>query len=96
MRTSNNDVTMIVDVINNLPVITSFELTSDLPIVVGQEAPLVFAVSAFDVDDPSGDGLNFNYTYPGGWIDGCTGSQASGATVNVPRPSSPASSATSR
>ena len=81
MRTSNNDVTMIVDVINNLPVITSFELTSDLPIVVGQEAPLVFAVSAFDVDDPSGDGLNFNYTYPGGWIDGCAGSQASGATV---------------
>ena len=81
MRTSNNDVTMIVDVINNLPVITSFELTTEGDIVVGQEDPLVFAVSAFDVDDPSGDGLSFAYSYPGGEIGGCTGTQAEGATV---------------
>ena len=81
MRTSNNDVTMVVDVINNLPVITSFELTTQGDIVVGQEDPLVFAVSAFDVDDPSGEGLNFAYAYPGGEIGGCTGSQSEGATV---------------
>ena len=80
-RTSNNDVTMVVDVINNLPVITSFELTTEGDIVVGQEAPLVFAVSAFDVDDPSGDGLSFAYSYPGGEIGGCSGTQAEGATV---------------
>ena len=81
MRTSNNDVSMVVDVVNNLPVITSFELTTEGDIVVGQEDPLVFAVSAFDVDDPSGDGLTFAYSYPGGEIGGCTGSQAEGATV---------------
>jgi hypothetical protein len=80
-RDSNNDATMVVDVINNLPVITSFELTTEGDIVVGQEAPLVFAVSAFDVDDPSGEGLNFAYSYPGGEIGGCTGSQSEGATV---------------
>ena len=81
MRPSNNRVTMVVDVVNNLPVITSFELTTEGDIVVGQEDPLVFAVSAFDVDDPSGEGMNFAYTYPGGEIGGCTGSQAEGATV---------------
>ncbi len=81
LRPSNNDATMVVDVINNLPVITSFELNTEGDIVVGQEAPLVFAVSAFDVDDPSGDGLTFAYSYPGGEIGGCTGTQAEGATV---------------
>jgi hypothetical protein len=81
LRPSNNDLTMVVDVVNNLPVITSFELNTEGDIVVGQEAPLVFAVSAFDVDDPSGEGLNFAYSYPGGEIGGCTGSQSEGATV---------------
>jgi len=81
LRLSNNDMTMVVDVVNNLPVITSFELNTEGDIVVGQEAPLVFAVSAFDVDDPSGDGLSFAYSYPGGEIGGCTGTQAEGATV---------------
>ena len=80
-RTSNNDASMVVDVINNLPVITSFELTTEGDIVVGQESPLVFAVAAFDVDDPSGNGLSFAYSYPGGAIGGCTGTQAEGATV---------------
>jgi hypothetical protein len=88
-RDSNNDATMVVDVINNLPVITSFELTTEGDIVVGQEAPLVFAVSAFDVDDPSGEGLNFAYSYPGGEIGGCTGSQSEGATVCTTPWSSP-------
>jgi hypothetical protein len=80
-RTSNNGATMVIDVINNLPVITSFELTTEGDIVVGQESPLVFAVSAFDVDDPSGEGLSFAYSYPGGEIGGCSGTQAEGATV---------------
>ena len=38
-RTSNNVATMVIDVINNLPVITSFELTTEGDIVVGQESP---------------------------------------------------------
>ena len=80
-RTSNNDANMVIDVINNLPVITSFELTTEGDIVMGQEDPLVFAVSAFDVDDPSGDGLSFAYSFPGGEIGGCSGTQAEGATV---------------
>ena len=80
-RTSNNGATMVVDVINNLPVITSFELTTEGDIVLGQESPLVFAVSAFDVDDPSGNGLSFAYSYPGGAIGGCGGTQAEGATI---------------
>ena len=33
-RTSNNGATMVIDVINNLPVITSFELTTEGDIVV--------------------------------------------------------------
>ena len=80
-RTSNNGATMVIDVINNLPVITSFELTTEGDIVVAQESPLVFAVEAFDVDDPSGEGLSFAYSYPGGEIGGCSGTQAEGATV---------------
>ena len=80
-RTSNNVATMVIDVINNLPVITSFELTTEGDIVVGQESPLVFSVTAFDVDDPSGEGLSFAYSYPGGEIGGCSGTQAEGATV---------------
>ena len=80
-RLSNNGATMVIDVINNLPVITSFELTTEGDIVVAQESPLVFAVEAFDVDDPSGEGLSFAYSYPGGEIGGCSGTQAEGATV---------------
>lgn len=80
-RTSNNVASMTVSVVNNLPVITSFELTTEGDIVVGQEAPLVFAVSAFDVDDPAGTGLSFSYSAPSGEIGGCTGTQDEGATV---------------
>ena len=53
-RTSNNEMTMVANIVNNLPTITSFELTTEGDIVVGQESPLIFVVSAFDVDDPSG------------------------------------------
>ena len=62
-RTSNNEMTMVANIVNNLPTITSFELTTEGDIVVGQESPLIFVVSAFDVDDPSGAGLSFTYTF---------------------------------
>ena len=81
MRTSNNDRTMVSNVVNNLPLITSFELITQGDLVVGQEEMLQFAVSAFDVDDPSGDNLYFEFTIPGGAIPGCGGTQATGGTV---------------
>ena len=70
-RPGNNQVTMVSDVINNLPMITSFELLTEGDIVVGQEALLQFSVAAFDVDDPSGDGLEFSFNYQGGELLGC-------------------------
>ena len=70
-RTSNNAATMVIDVINNLPLITSFELVNDGDLVVGQEEFLQLSVTAFDVDDPSGDGLSFYYSYQGGEMLGC-------------------------
>lgn len=81
MRTSNNDRTMVSNVVNNLPLITSFELVTQGDLVVGQEDMLQFAVTAFDVDDPSGEGLNFAYNIPGGTIPGCGGTQSTGGTV---------------
>ena len=81
MRTSNNDRTMVSNVVNTLPLITSFELVTQGDLVVGQEDMLQFAVTAFDVDDPSGEGLNFAYNIPGGTIPGCGGTQSTGGTV---------------
>ncbi len=81
MRLSNNDRTMVSNVVNNLPLITSFELVNQGDLIVGQEDMLQFAVSAFDVDDPSGEGLNFEYNIIGGSIAGCGGTQALGGTV---------------
>ena len=81
MRESNNDRTMVSNVVNNLPLITSFELVTQGDLVVGQEELLQFAVTAFDVDDPSGEGLNFAYNIPGGTIPGCGGAQSTGGTV---------------
>jgi hypothetical protein len=71
MRLSNNDRTMVSNVVNNLPLITSFEVVTLGDLIVGQEDMLQFAVSAFDVDDPSGDGLSFVYNIVGGTIAGC-------------------------
>ena len=70
-RMSNNVESMTVDVVNNLPLITSFELVNDGDLVVGQEEFLQLSVTAFDVDDPSGDGLSFYYSYQGGEMLGC-------------------------
>ena len=70
-RMSNNVESMTVDVVNNLPLITSFELVNDGDLVVGQEEFLQLSVTAFDVDDPSGDGLSFYYSYQNGEMLGC-------------------------
>lgn len=80
-RTSNNDATMVSDVINNLPIITSFELVTEGDLVVGMEGLLEFSVNAFDVDDPSGAGLTFNYTSQHGAFVGCGGAATEGGTL---------------
>ena len=84
-RTGNNKVSMDATVLNNLPVITYFEFVTEGEIVVGKEVILQFAATAFDVDDPSGAGLNFTYNYQGGEIGGCKGSQEAGFNIcNTP------------
>ncbi|MBL6806728.1 MAG: hypothetical protein ISQ54_04615 [Candidatus Poseidonia sp.] len=81
-RMSNNVESMTVDVVNNLPLITSFELVNDGDLVVGQEEFLQLSVTAFDVDDPSGEGLSFYYSYQGGEMLGCgERNQTEGGTI---------------
>ena len=65
-RPSNNDARMEANVINNLPVITSFELVSEGDIVADQGIPITFIATAFDVDDPSGEALTYEYRYQNG------------------------------
>ena len=80
-RSSNDDARMVSDVVNNLPLITSFELVTEGELVVGMEGLLEFSVNAFDVDDPSGSGLMFSFTNQYGNFSGCQGSAADGATL---------------
>jgi len=80
-RTSNNDARMVADVINNLPIITSFELVTEGDLVVGMGGLLEFSVNAFDVDDPSGTGLNFTYSSQHGDFVGCGGPATAGGTL---------------
>ena len=80
-RSSNNDARMVSNVVNNLPLITSFELVTEGDLVAGMEGFLEFSVNAFDVDDPSGSSLMFNFTNQYGAFDGCSGSAADGATL---------------
>ena len=80
-RLANNDARMVADVINNLPIITSFELVTEGDLVVGMEGLLEFSVNAFDVDDPSGAGLNFTYSSQHGEFVGCGGFATAGGTL---------------
>ena len=80
-RPSNNGESMTARVVNNLPIITSFELETEGDIITGQGEALVFSTEAFDVDDPSGEGLTFSYASPSGEIGGCTATLLDGGTV---------------
>lgn len=83
-RTSNNDRSMTSSVVNNLPLITSFELVNTGDLIVGQDDNLQLTVTAFDVDDPAGSELNFIYNIVGGQLP-CGGAMADGGTLcNVP------------
>jgi len=85
MRPSNNDETMSTTVVNNLPMIILYELVNTEELVVGQSANLEIAVSAFDVDDPSGSSLQYSYTNSGQNLAGCGGTfQMGGTLCSVP------------
>jgi len=81
VRMSNNDARMEANVVNNPPIITSFEILNDGELVVGPETFLEISVAAFDVDDPSGAGLVFNYSSQHGPFEDCGGTAAEGGAI---------------
>jgi len=83
-RPSNNHKSMTLDVVNNLPMITSFDLNTVGDLVVGQEEFLQMSVQAFDVDDPSGESLDYSWAYQGGILPGCGGLAGVGTICQFP------------
>ena len=83
-RPSNNHKSMTLDVVNNLPMITSFDLNTLGDLVVGQEEFLQMSVQAFDVDDPSGESLEYSWAYQGGILPGCGGLAGLGTICQFP------------
>lgn len=82
-RPSNNHMSMTLDVVNNLPMITSFDLITVGDLVVGQEEFLQMSVQAFDVDDPTGESLEYSWAYQGGILPGCGGIAGAGTFCQV-------------
>ena len=70
-RPSNNDRTMTVDVRNNNPLILSLDLMNEGDLFTNQEEPLQLSAQVFDVDEPSGLGLEYSWTYSGAALPGC-------------------------
>ena len=83
-RPSNNHKSMTLDVVNNLPMITSFDLNTLGDLVVGQEEFLQMSVQAFDVDDPSGESLEYSWAYQNGILPGCGGLAGVGTICQFP------------
>ena len=70
-RPSNNDRSMTVDVRNNNPLILSLDLMNEGDLFTNQEAPLQMSATVFDVDEPSGQGLEYSWTSAGEALPGC-------------------------
>ena len=70
-RPSNNDRSMTVDVRNNNPLILSLDLMNEGDLFTNQELPLQMSAQVFDVDDPSGMGLEYSWTNAGVALPGC-------------------------
>ncbi|MEJ6715840.1 MAG: hypothetical protein QNL20_02055, partial [Euryarchaeota archaeon] len=70
-RPSNNDRSMTVDVRNNNPLILSLDLMNEGDLFTNQEQPLQMSAQVFDVDDPSGMGLEYSWTNAGVALPGC-------------------------
>lgn len=80
-KSANNIETMELSVVNNAPTITSFSEYSGDALIVGQESPVELTVFAFDVDDISGNGLTYNWTWNGGLLP-CGGQGGAAATCS--------------
>ena len=74
---------MTLDVVNNLPIITSFDLNTLGDLVVGQEEFLQMSVQAFDVDDPEGLSLVYAWSYQAGAL-ACGGLGGAGTICSFP------------
>jgi hypothetical protein len=68
---------------NNLPTITSFNLNTTGDLIVGQEESLQMYVEAFDADDPSGESLEYEWSYQSGDLP-CGGTADAGTTCEFP------------
>jgi hypothetical protein len=82
-RPSNNHKSVTFEVVNSLPMITSFDLNTIGDLVVGQEELLQMSVEAFDVDDPSGQSLEYTWAYQSGDLP-CGGTAGAGTTCQFP------------
>ena len=82
-RPSNNDRSMTVDVRNNNPLILSLDLMNEGELFTNQEVPLQMSAQVFDVDEPSGMGLEYSWSNAGTELPGCERS-ATAQTCTVP------------
>ena len=69
---------------NNPPTIDSFVLHNTETLFVGQVDPINMTVEASDVEDPTGDSLNYTWSNAGNELPGCGGSGDEGANCLLP------------
>jgi hypothetical protein len=82
-RPSNNDLMAQFNVRNNAPLITSLEALNEGDLYIGQEDVLAMAIEVFDVDQPSGDGLEIEWKHSGEVLLGCQRSPATFCTIDI-------------
>ena len=69
---------------NNPPTIDSIVLHNTDALYVGQADPINMTVEASDVEDPTGDSLNYTWSNAGNELPGCGGSGDEGANCLLP------------
>ena len=69
---------------NNPPTIDSFVHHNTEPLYLGQADPINMTVEASDLEDPTGDSLNYTWSNAGNELPGCGGSGAEGANCLLP------------
>lgn len=69
---------------NNPPTINSVELHNTGDLILGQVEPLNMSVQASDIDDATGDSLEYSWTAMGNTLPGCGGLGDVGAHCSTP------------
>ena len=69
---------------NNPPTINSLELHNTGDLILGQVEPLNMSVQASDIDDATGDSLEYSWTVMGSTLPGCGGLGDVGAHCSTP------------